>query len=145
MQYDFKAIADEFKPLGKYLVKKEDDSGFSVDWKNEDAIRCLTQAIMIVSFKLRSYELPKGYLVPRVPQREAYLDWINKLFEMTDDKVISGFDIGVGANCIYLILAQLKYGWKMCGSEVSKDSIEWAENQIIKPNPLLFDKIKVRL
>ncbi len=33
----------------------------------------------------------------------------------------------------------------MCGSEVSKDSIEWAENQIIKPNPLLFDKIKIRL
>ena len=42
-----------------------------------------------------------------------------------------GFDIGVGANCIYPILGIGEFGWEMQGSEINKESKEWAEYQII--------------
>ena len=29
------------------------------------------------------------------------------------------------------------YGWKFCGSDLNKESIEWAEEHIIKKNPFL--------
>jgi len=57
-------------------VDHSDKGEVTIDWRSEDAITCLTTAIMIVNFKLRCYNLPKNYLVPRIPQREAYLDWI---------------------------------------------------------------------
>ena len=57
----------------------------------------------------------------------------------------SGFDIGVGANCIYPVLGTLKFGWKMSGSDINKESIDWARERIIKVNPLLFDKIELIL
>ena len=92
---------------------------YTLDWKDEQAVKCLTQATMIVNYKLRSYDLPSNYLVPRVPQREAYIDWINNLFTTTESEVKSGFDIGVGANCIYPIIGTLKYKWNMSGSEIN--------------------------
>ena len=58
--------------------------------------------------------------------------------------VKSGFDIGVGANCIYPTLALLKYGWEMTGSELNKQSKDWATEHIIQPNPKLYEKIKIR-
>ena len=123
------------------------DSGeeVTVDWKNESAITCLTQAIMIVSFGLESYDLPPNYLVPRIPQRLAYLAWIKNLFDFSEECVKDGgFDIGVGANCIYPILGTLKYNWKMTGSEINLTSIKWAEDRIINLNHKLKDRIKIR-
>jgi len=35
------------------------------------------------------------------------------------DGEIKGFDIGVGANCIYPILGIGEYSWNMTGSEIS--------------------------
>jgi 23S rRNA (adenine1618-N6)-methyltransferase len=60
---------------------------------------------MIAHFGLKSYEIPSNYLVPRIPQRLAYLYWIKNLFDIADESIyFGGFDIGVGANCIYPIL-----------------------------------------
>mgnify|MGYP000988606788 CR=1 FL=1 len=93
---------------------------------------------MIGYFGLISYDLPENYLVPRVPQRLVYLDWIKGLFDLSVQAVEKGgFDIGVGANCIYPILAIVKYGWKMCGSEINDSSIKWASEQIIGKNQVL--------
>lgn len=94
--------------------------GVTLDWTDELAVTCLTEAIMIVKIGLRNYNLPKGYLVPRVPQRMAYLDWIKHLFQVTEDTISEGgFDIGVGANCIYPILGVTAFKWKMTGSEIN--------------------------
>ena len=84
-----------------------------VNWKDESALKCLTEAIMVAHFGLRSYRLPKDYLIPRIPQREAYLEWLHTLFAQTEEtnEKLKGFDIGVGANCVYPILGLLKYGW----------------------------------
>jgi 23S rRNA A1618 N6-methylase RlmF len=34
---------------------------------------------------------------------------------------------GVGANCIYPIVGICKFGWKMCGSDINLESIQWAQ------------------
>lgn len=120
--------------------------GVTIDWKDESAITCLTQAIMIVAFGLKTYDLPSNYLVPRIPQRLAYLSWIKNLFDISDERIENGgFDIGVGANCIYPILGTLNFNWKMTGSEINLNSIKWADERIIQSNPLLVDKITIRL
>lgn len=99
-----------------------------MDWKDESAIACLTRAILIAKFGLKSYELPKNYLVPRVPQRLAYLSWIDQMLKLSEiEKEVKGLDIGIGANCIYSILAVLQYKWIMIGSDISEDSIKWAK------------------
>jgi 23S rRNA (adenine1618-N6)-methyltransferase len=50
----------------------------------------------------------------------AYLDWIKHLFQVTEDTISEGgFDIGVGANCIYPILGVTAFNWKMTGSEIN--------------------------
>ena len=46
---------------------------------------------------------------------------------------------GVGANCIYPLLGICKYGWKFAGSDVNKESIEWAQETIIRKNKVLLD------
>ena len=85
-----------------------------------------------MKFGLTTYSLPKNYLVPRVPQRLQYLMWIDNLLKRTtreedhEGQEVSGFDIGVGSNCIYPILAISKLKYKMEGSEVNPDSIKWA-------------------
>lgn len=42
---------------------------------------------MIVSFGLKSYDLPSDYLVPRIPQRLAYLAWVKNLFVISEDRI----------------------------------------------------------
>lgn len=92
---------------------------------------------MVVEFGLKSYTLPKGYLVPRVPQRLLYLDWIMSLFKLSGlEPPKSGFDIGVGANAIYCLLGHLKFDLKMTGSDTNPASLTHARTQILEPNNL---------
>ena len=46
----------------------EEETG-KIDWRNEDAIKELTRAIIFFKFKgkITNYDIPKGYLCPRVP------------------------------------------------------------------------------
>lgn len=48
---------------------------------------------------------------------------------------------GVGANCIYPMIGMCEYGWRFAGSDVNKGSIEWAEENIIRKNLYLRDKM----
>jgi 23S rRNA A1618 N6-methylase RlmF len=88
----------------------EDDSrNFTLDWRNEDAIRELSVAIIFFEvivllfmffFKfpgiVQHYEIPKGYLCPRIPSRMQYMKWVNDLVLQTShnsDMEIKGFDV----------------------------------------------------
>ena len=82
----------------------------TVDWKSDEAVFDLTKATLLVNCRVKSYELPSHNLMPRIPQRLAYLQWIKHA--LLDDKAnVTGFDIGVGANCIYPILGKTWFGW----------------------------------
>jgi 23S rRNA (adenine1618-N6)-methyltransferase len=59
----------------------------TVDWKDEEAITELTKAILLIKFNVEHYDIPKNYLVPRIPQRLQYIDWIADLF-----REVEGYD-----------------------------------------------------
>ena len=82
---------------------------------------------------MKKYDIPnEGHLIPRVPQRLMYIDFIKTIFDVLEnDDNLHGFDIGFGANMIYPILGIQKYGWTMSGSEINDDSILWAKKNII--------------
>jgi 23S rRNA (adenine1618-N6)-methyltransferase len=70
-----------------------------LDWRDEEAVKELTRAIILHGYqgKVRHYELPKGYLCPRVPQRKSYIQFIHQLFTQVEgrpgDEVLTGFDM----------------------------------------------------
>eukprot|EP00347_Sterkiella_histriomuscorum_P012059 403370045 len=124
----------------------------TLDFKDEKALLELTRAILYTQYGLEQYDLPKENLIPRVPQRVAYLDWIKQLFDTVEKEIISesmednlidesrqliGFDIGTGANLIYPILGILKYNMKFAGSDINQDSIQWATTEILNKNKKL--------
>ncbi len=68
----------------------------------------------------------------------------NNFENIPKDQKIKGFDIGVGASCIYPIIGHTEYGWSFIGSDINPKSIASAEN-IVKANPSLKGKIECRL
>jgi 23S rRNA (adenine1618-N6)-methyltransferase len=72
---------------------------YTLDWRDEEAVKELTRSIILHGYqgKVRHYELPKGYLCPRVPQRKSYIQFIHQLFTQVEDRpvdhVLTGFDM----------------------------------------------------
>jgi len=58
------------------LIERE--GKVTIDWRDEEAIKELTIGTLMHEYqgKVLIYNLPKGYLCPRVPQRKAYITWI---------------------------------------------------------------------
>ncbi|KAL6963731.1 23S rRNA (adenine(1618)-N(6))-methyltransferase [Sarracenia purpurea var. burkii] len=96
--------------------------------------------------------IPDGQLCPTVPNRSNYIHWIEDLLSSDiitnsnadgDDKVIKGFDIGTGANCIYPLLGSSLLGWSFVGSDVTEVALEWAKRNV-KSNPHISELIEIR-
>lgn len=67
--------------------------------------------------------IPDGQLCPTVPNRSNYIHWIEDLLSSEvmpkndgDGGRVRGFDIGIGANCIYPLLGASLLGWSFVGS-----------------------------
>jgi 23S rRNA (adenine1618-N6)-methyltransferase len=82
-------------------------------------------------------KLPSDRLVPPVPNRWAYVEWLQGLIDTTKpssitdaynaQRQVTGLDIGVGASCIYPLLAcAARPNWKFKGTEVDQKSYEYA-------------------
>jgi 23S rRNA (adenine1618-N6)-methyltransferase len=56
---------------------------------------------------------------------------------------VKGLDIGVGANCIYPILAQVIYGWTMVGSDINQQAVKAAKKNVAL-NTRLTSSIEIR-
>ena len=59
-------------------------------------------------------------------------------------QAVVGFDVGVGASCIYPIIGVTEYGWSFIGSDTDPKSVDWAQ-YIADSNPSLKGKIECRL
>jgi len=77
-------------------------------------------------------DIPKGTLVPTLPLRFNYLLWIEDLLEANGVKKdqVKGLDVGVGAACIYPLLAVKHLGWKMLGTEANKENLSAAVENV---------------
>ena len=58
MEINFEELAEKYSDLKEYLP---------MDFSNRKALICLNKAILCVEFGIKYYEIPDGYLVPRIP------------------------------------------------------------------------------
>ncbi len=147
-RYDFEKLIKSYEELEQYVRPNKYDD-LSIDFSNADAVIALNKALLKHYYQI-DWEIPKKYLCPPIPGRVDYVHYIADLLALCNDdiipegKTVKGLDIGVGANCIYPIVANRSYGWSFVGSDIDDVSINSASN-IIKSNDLLKDNINIVL
>lgn len=148
-RYDFKQLIDSCPELAQFVyLNKFDDE--SIDFFNPDAVKMLNKALLKHFYDIAYWEIPNGYLCPPIPGRADYIHYMADLLgsknraEILTGKNIKCLDIGVGANCVYPIIGVSEYGWSFTGTDIDPVAIDSA-NKIIEMNPLLKDKVELRL
>jgi 23S rRNA A1618 N6-methylase RlmF len=66
-----------------------------LDFNDDEVVRTLAEVILREDFNV-NVKIPKGYLVPRIPQRLNYVLIIEDLVRLNgiDEKSVIGLDIG---------------------------------------------------
>ncbi|XPV70179.1 MAG: 23S rRNA (adenine(1618)-N(6))-methyltransferase RlmF [Halarcobacter sp.] len=147
-RYDFPLLIKSLPKLADFVFENKYNE-LSIDFANAEAVLTLNKALLSHFYNTK-WSIPKGYLCPPIPGRADYIHYLADLLAKSyDGKVptgtkIRGLDIGIGASCIYPIIANSVYGWSFVGSDIEKDSIESSQN-IIKSNPSLDGKIECRI
>ncbi|KAF2427370.1 hypothetical protein EJ08DRAFT_680969 [Tothia fuscella] len=103
----------------------------------------LTKSILKRDFRLEM-KLPDDRLCPPVPNRWAYVRWIQDLVDSTSkdfgktpqaERDVIGIDVGVGASCIYPLLGcASRLNWKFFGTDIDKKSYEYALHNVTSNN-----------
>ncbi|MEQ8475314.1 23S rRNA (adenine(1618)-N(6))-methyltransferase RlmF [Fulvivirga sp.] len=148
-RYDLKALIIS-NPELKTFVKPNKYGDDSVDFANPAAVKILNKALLNHYYGIKHWEFPEENLCPPIPGRADYLHYIADLLGSSNfgnipkgSKVI-GYDIGVGANCIYPIIGAVEYDWNFIGSDIDAKSVKSAQD-IVDSNPPLKGKIDCRL
>jgi 23S rRNA (adenine1618-N6)-methyltransferase len=148
-RYDLKALIIS-NPELKTFVKPNKYGDDSVDFSNPAAVKLLNKALLNHYYGIKHWEFPERNLCPPIPGRADYLHYIADLLGSSNfgnipkgSKII-GYDIGMGANCIYPIIGVIEYDWNFIGSDIDAKSVKSAQN-IVDSNPSLKGKIDCRL
>lgn len=144
-QYDFFSL-QKVNPELAALVHRKDQGGLSIDFSDPQAVYQLNRALLMSDYGLRYWELPDGTLCPPVPGRADYVHLLAQLLKelkLPDSTTVRGLDLGVGASCIYPILAVKSYNWTMVGADISTFSLAHSQ-KIVDANPGLETKIDLR-
>ncbi|MBY0412511.1 MAG: RlmF-related methyltransferase, partial [Bdellovibrionales bacterium] len=127
--YDFKSLIKAHPALGTF-VKMNKFNNESVDFSDASAVKALNTALLKYFYNISFWDIPKDYLCPPIPGRADYIHHVADLFN--DKTNLRMLDIGVGANCIYPLIANKAYGWSVVGSDIEKTSLENAEKIVIE-------------
>jgi 23S rRNA (adenine1618-N6)-methyltransferase len=109
-------------------------------------LRQLTKSLLKADFGL-TIEMPSDRLCPPVPVRWNYIRWLQDLIDNsgpwsdTNDisildvneprRRVTGLDIGVGASCIYSLLAcASRPNWHMYGTDIDEHSLGFARANV---------------
>uniref|UniRef100_A0A1I8PVK0 U6 snRNA m(6)A methyltransferase n=1 Tax=Stomoxys calcitrans TaxID=35570 RepID=A0A1I8PVK0_STOCA len=125
---DFTALAIKY-PEFRRVCKLELCGKVCVDYKNEAALRALTQTLLLEYFGL-VVEFSPGSLVPTVSLRLNYILWLEDLLAAGLTKSVRGIDIGCGSSCIYSLLAAKKNEWSMVALETNPSNLVYAQKNI---------------
>ncbi len=144
-RYDFeKLISSEpslasFVHTNKYQIE-------TIDFFDPLAVKALNKALLVHFYDINYWNIPDGYLCPPIPGRADYIHYMAELlsYNMPKAAKIKCLDIGVGANCIYPIIAVKEYDWQMVGTDIDTIAIENAKD-IIHKNKSLQGKIEIRM
>lgn len=143
-RYDFVRLVKALPELKSHLVKTP--KGDSIRFDDPIAVKLLNKALLAEHYGVEQWDIPQGYLCPPIPGRA---DYIHRLAEMlykqvSSDTKVRMLDVGVGANCIYPIVATTQYGWQCVGSDIDQVSVN-SSNLIATNNALLKGNIECRL
>ncbi|RMA64413.1 23S rRNA (adenine(1618)-N(6))-methyltransferase RlmF [Ulvibacter antarcticus] len=128
--YNFDALCKSHPQLTEFVVINEYDTE-TIDFSNSDAVLHLNKALLSHHYAISDWNIPPHYLCPPIPGRADYLFYISDLLsESGVTKKIRGLDIGVGANCIYPILAARLFKWKMVGADSDASAIASAKKNV---------------
>lgn len=149
MRYDFTKLIQECVALKPYVYINDYEDA-SIDFANYAAVKMLNRALLKSFYNINNWDIPEGYLCPPVPGRADYIHNMADLLASLNNgiipkgKLVNVIDIGVGANCIYPLIAQFEYGWNFVGSDIDPVAIGSAQ-KIIAANEQLHDAIQLRL
>lgn len=127
--YNFDQLQACTPALSDYVFVNEYGTK-TIDFSNAKAVKALNKAILDHFYHIKHWDLPEGYLCPPIPSRVDYIHHIADL--MGSKNTCKGLDIGVGANCIYPLLASRIYKWNMVGTDISEASVEIAKQNALK-------------
>ncbi|XP_037071657.1 RNA N6-adenosine-methyltransferase mettl16-like [Pollicipes pollicipes] len=129
---DFKALVDGFPDIRKHVTT--DVSGkVKYDFKDPDALRVLTQTLLLKDFQL-DVEIPADKLVPTLPNRLNYILWLEDIvraLKLPKDETVVGLDLGTGPCAVYALLGARR-GWRMVATERDADSLAVARRNVQK-------------
>ncbi|KAF9494869.1 S-adenosyl-L-methionine dependent methyltransferase [Pleurotus eryngii] len=142
---DFAILAEFYPKLRQYLIPGR-DGHTAINFRNNDAQRALTEALMLRDFSIR-LTLPAERLCPPVPNRLNYILWLQDIVRhspATLDGTVRGLDVGTGASAIYPLLAcKLESKWTFIATDVDKTSYKSALLNVARND--LQERIKVQL
>ncbi|WP_052074416.1 23S rRNA (adenine(1618)-N(6))-methyltransferase RlmF [Shewanella mangrovi] len=145
--YDFAALVTA-EPALKHFVTQNPRGQDTIPFANPEAVKLLNKALLAHHYGVRQWDIPAGFLCPPIPGRADYIHRIAELIyadcpalQPTNVRML---DIGVGANCIYPIIAAVEYGWRVVGSDIDPVSVKNAQ-LIASSNPALKKHIECRL
>jgi 23S rRNA (adenine1618-N6)-methyltransferase len=139
-RYDLQLLAKSSPELLPFIiVNKFGDE--SVDFADKDAVKALNRAILKSSYGIGFWDIPSTFLCPPIPGRADHIHSAADLFTKKEDLRV--LDIGTGANCIYPLLGNAEYKWKVVGSDIDPKAIKNA--QAILDQNKFQDQIELRL
>ncbi|KAK5639850.1 hypothetical protein RI129_010661 [Pyrocoelia pectoralis] len=126
---NFKQLAVDY-PEFRTFITQDVTGKVSIDFKDIKTLRALTCTLLKKDFSL-DVDIPLTRMIPTVPLRLNYILWLEDLLNISPtSNVIEGVDIGTGASCIYPLLGAKSKGWRMLGTDVDAESLEWAQRNI---------------
>jgi len=138
--YDFDALIELTSSLKAYIVLNPNKEQ-TIDFSNPKAVKTLNLALLRFHYGIDYWDIPEGHLCPPIPGRADYIHYVSDLLsadhhtKRAKGGKIKMWDVGVGANCIYPLLAYKMYGWSCTGSDISDEAVANAQ-RIIKENGL---------
>ncbi|MDO9180821.1 MAG: 23S rRNA (adenine(1618)-N(6))-methyltransferase RlmF [Bacteriovorax sp.] len=147
-RYDFLELSKLTPELAQFVSKNKynDDS---IDFANPDAVKALNKSILKYFYNISNWDIPKNYLCPPIPGRADYVHQAADLLgAMNGGQIPLGgkirmLDIGVGANCVYPLIANSEYKWHIVGTDIDQVALNSA-SKIVESNKL-ETQIKLRL
>lgn len=134
--YDFDDLISCVPEL-KHYVFQNAYGNFTINFSLPKAVKLLNKALLQHFYSIKNWDIPDSNLCPPIPGRADYVHYIADLLEETFNEIpknIKGLDIGTGASLVYPLLAHQIYGWEISATDISKESLENAE-QILNENP----------
>jgi 23S rRNA (adenine1618-N6)-methyltransferase len=148
-RYEFHLLIDASPEL-KQFIRAHPIEGSTIEFSDPTAVKALNRALLIRHYGLNSWDIPAGYLCPPIPSRADYIHHLADLLASDNGGTIPRggrvriFDLGMGANCVYGILAVAEYDWRIVGSDIDRHAVNWARS-LVAANANLRGKIECRV